>query len=123
MNRAQEIIKIIKDNDLLQQFFNSDYWEYKDGDLEDFYPEGSDRGWKDLDKAVENYLESLGLPTEYSEVDGRCDTSEFWSVVHFPTEDIYLKIEGEYDSYGQGEHEYDSITQVFPKEVTTIIYE
>jgi hypothetical protein len=95
---GEEIIKVIRDEGLQRAFF----------ELE----------------TVEAYLESVGLPTEFKQVDGRCDTSEFWSVIHFPVQDVYVKITGTYDSYGQYEHYYnDKVTQVFPKQVTKTVYD
>lgn len=108
---AEHIIKTIEDKGLQQQFFCGDYWENLEEELDEF------------DGDEKKYLESIGLPTEYEEVDGRCDTSEFWKVLHFKEEDIYIKITGEYDSYGQYDHYYDKkVKQVFPRTVETIIY-
>ena len=110
---AEEIIKIIQDKGLQQAFFEPEYFddqlEYLDEE-EEF-------------ETVEEYLTSVGLPTEFKQVDGRCDTSEFWSVIHFPVEDVYIKITGRYDSYGQYEHDYNQkVTQVFPRTIESIIY-
>lgn len=108
---AQELIDIIKENDLLEYVFH-----------------GLDEGWVELEydyeefENDEEYLKSLGLEN-FEPIESREDTAEFWSVIHFKNEDIYLRIDGEYDSYGQGDHEYDSIKQVFPKQVTQTIYE
>jgi hypothetical protein len=110
MTRAEEIIKIIKEENLLREFFNQDF---DDLEIE----------WNEFNDDYKEYLKSLKLPTEFEEIDGRCDTSEFWSVIHFPEENIYIKISGWYDSYGESEHTYDEIKQVFPKEIKTIIYE
>jgi hypothetical protein len=108
---AEEIIKIIQDNYLQSQFFSKDNFGYFLDELDEF-------------ETVEAYLESLNLPTEYKIVAGRSDTSEFWSVIHFPVEDVYIKITGTYDSYGQYEHDYDDkVTQVFPKQVTQTVYD
>lgn len=112
---AEEIIKIIQDKELQQAFF--DCFDDEDYILETVDEEGE---FETLDA----YLESVGLPTEFKEVDGRCDTSEFWAVIHFPVEDVYIKITGRYDSYGQCEHEYhQKVTQVFPKQVTKTVYD
>ena len=111
---AEEIIKIIQDKGLQQAFFEPDYF---DEQLE-YLDEEEEFETKEL------FLESVGLPTEFKQVDGRCDTSEFWSVIHFPVEDVYIKITGRYDSYGQYEHYYNSkVTQVFPKQVTQTVYD
>ena len=111
---AEEIIKIIQDKGLQQAFFEPEYF---DDQLENLDEEGEF-------ETVEAYLESVGLPTEFKQVDGRSDTSEFWSVIHFPVEDVYIKITGTYDSYGQYEHDYNQkVTQVFPKQVTKTVYD
>ena len=108
---AEELIKEIESRNLQEQFFDKDNWERLEDELEPF----------DWDE--KKYLESIGLPTEYNEVAGRCDTSEFWTVIHFTNEDIYLRISGTYDSYGHGEHYYNKkVKQVFPKEVKQTIY-
>lgn len=110
---AEEIIKIIQDKCLQQPFFNSDDFDYHLENLDE----------EEEFETTEAYLESVGLPTDYKKVDGRSDTSQFWSVIHFPVQDVYIKITGTYDSYGQYEHDYDSkVTQVFPKQVTQTVY-
>jgi len=113
---AEEIIKVIEDKGLQEAFFEPEYFE----DCLDDLSEDED---VDYD-SKESYLESVGLPTNFKQVAGRCDTSEFWSVIHFPEEDVYIKITGRYDSYGQYEHDYhQKVTQVFPKQVTTTVYD
>lgn len=106
---AEQLINLIKDNDLLEPLFH--------GDLK----------WAELDdeegnpiENVEEYFKNLFGELEYK--DGRCDTSEFWQVIYFKDCDIYLEISGEYDSYGQGEHQYYGITEVRPKEITKTVY-
>ena len=107
---AEHFIKIIKDNELLEFLFHvGNGWCKLDYNEEEF-------------KDPKEYLSSLGL-NDYKQIESREDTSEFWSIIHFKNEDIYLKINGEYDSYGQEEHYYHSVTEVLPKEITTIIYE
>ena len=40
-----------------------------------------------------------------------------YTIIHFIEDDIYVKLIGTYDSYGNGEHYYhDDIKQVYPKE-------
>lgn len=108
---VEELIKEIESRNLQEQFFEIDNWERLD-EIEDY------------DWDYKKYLDSIGLPSDYKKVDGRCDTSQFWSVIYFPTQDAYLKITGRYDSYGQYEHYYNKkVTQVFPKEVTQTIYQ
>lgn len=121
---AEEIIKIIQDKGLQEAFFEPEYFDQ----LENLDEEGEF-------ETIEAYLESVGLPKEYKKVAGRSDTSEFWSVIHFPVEDVYVKITGTYDSSNKlfsefgfgieniGYCHYDSkVTQVFPKQVTTTVY-
>ena len=52
------------------------------------------------------------------------NTDEMNTVIHFKDHNVYIKLEGWYDSYGQGEHQYtDAIYEVFPKTIETIIYQ
>lgn len=111
MKTARELIKIIVQNDLLKPLF--------DDDFDDF--EVEDEEGEEIED-IEGYLKGLGLgELEYK--DSREDTSEFWAVIYFKDHDVYLRIDGVYDSYAQGDHVYDTVTEVKPKEVTTIIYE
>jgi hypothetical protein len=111
---AEEIIKIIEDKGLQKAFFEPEYF---DDELENLDEEVEF-------ETVEEYLTSVGLPTEFKQVAGRSDTSEFWSVIYFPVADAYIKITGTYDSYGQYEHDYhEKVTQVFPKQVTQTVYD
>lgn len=94
---AQELIEVITKNDLLEALFDDD-----------------------LDCIGD--VEELGLgELEYK--DSREDTSEFWQVIYFKDHDVYLRIEGEFDSYMEYEHSYNTVTEVKPKEIQTIIYE
>lgn len=93
---AGEIIKIIKDNDLQEQIFN--YEDYS-----------------------EEITEELG---EFEIKESICNSDEMYIIIYFIKPNIYLKLTGEYDSYGGGEHYYyGSIREVKPKEVQKIIYE
>lgn len=108
---ARELIEIITQKDLTEILFF-------DGDLK--YADVEDEDGNTIED-TEAYFKELFGEIEYK--DGRCDTSEFWQVVYFKDHDIYLQISGEYDSYGQGEHSYDDIKEVKPKEVIVIKYE
>lgn len=109
---ARELIEIINQNDLLDVLFNDE--------IE--YAKLEDADGNNVDDSKDYITNVLGLgELEYK--DGRYDTSEFWQVIYFKDHDVYLKIYGEYDSYGQGEHSYDGIKEVKPKEVTIIKYE
>lgn len=115
---VDEIIKIIKEEDLLELFFeqDGDFFQKRDR----FLDEDEENQIDTEEKEVE-YLTKLGLQN-YEDKGGRADTSEFWNVVYFPDYDVYLKISGWYDSYGQYEHSYDKIEAVTPKTVTKTIY-
>jgi len=106
-----EIVEKINELGLLEVFFNED--NYNEKEIEN-----------EAGEMVENnqdYLETIFGKVEW--LDSREDTSEFWSIVHFVDHNIYVKIEGEFDSYMQYEHSYDSIKEVFPKQVTQTVYE
>lgn len=110
MKTARELIEIITQKDLLEPLFDGDLkwatvYDEDENEIED----------------TEAYFKELFGEIEYK--DGRCDTSEFWQVLYFKDHDVYLEISGDYDSYGQGEHVYENIYEVKPKEVTVIKYE
>lgn len=111
MKSAQELIEIIVQNDLLKPLFDDDFDDFEVEDEDGNYIED-----------IEEYIKKFGLgELEYK--DSREDTSEFWQVIYFKDHDLHLRIEGVYDSYGQYEHEYNTVTEVKAKEITTIIYE
>lgn len=114
MKTAQELIDIIKENNLQKDLFHTDTMD--ESEFED--EEGN---YIDGVTHKEN-LKSIGIEN-FEYVAGREDTSEFWAVIHFKNENVYLKFTGWYDSYGQYDHDYhDEVTEVFPKEVTQTIY-
>ena len=103
--KAQELIKVIKDNNLQRVLFDAD--EY----------------FEDYSELTKEEATELGIKN-YEVVDNRCDTSEFWSILHFKDYNVFIKLTGEYDSYGQYEHEYDDeVHEVFPKQITKTVYE
>lgn len=105
------IVDKIKELDLLEVFFNEDNYSYKEIENEQ-------------GETVENnkeYLEQIFGKVEW--LDSRKDTSEFWSIVHFVDHNVFVKIVGEFDSYMQYDHSYDSVHEVFPKQVTQTVYE
>ena len=113
----KQIIKLIEKHDLTRFFFELET-EYLTPDWSYETNEGDEL---ETDEDVVNFLTVLGL-NKYENKGGRYDTSEFWNVVYFPDHDVYLKIIGEFDSYGQYEHSYDDIVEVKPKQVTQTIY-
>lgn len=61
---------------------------------------------------------------DFEVMDRVCNSDEMYVVVHFKESDIYVRVSGEYDSYGSGNHDYMSYAnQVFPKEKTITVYE
>jgi len=72
---------------------------------------------------VQKKLLELGIP-HYELVDSECNSDELYSVVKFG-KDMYVRFIGTYDSYGEGQHDYDNsyCVQVFPKQVEITIYE
>ncbi len=97
---AQELIDIIKENDLQEQILDDGIWS---------------NNCEELSKII---------PEEHELLDAVCNSDEMYCVVWFKESNVFLKLTGEYDSYGDGNHDYDEeVTQVFPKEITKIIYE
>lgn len=113
---VEEIIKTIKEEDLLAYFFEQD-----SGYLVDYEHYTSDDVLIENLEQEKEYLKKLGL-SNFEDKGGRADTSEFWNVVYFPDHNAYLKISGWYDSYGGYEHSYDEIKEVKPQTVTKTIY-
>ena len=112
--KVSEIIKIIKDNDLQKPLMEFD------GSSSDFIEYFDDKEFEEKEEALE-YLKSLGLETIEFKA-SVCNSDEMYTILQI--NGIFLKLEGEYDSYGQYEHDYDcGITEVFPKQVTQTIYE
>lgn len=77
---------------------------------------------------IENYRTSLDtFPFRLDNVeykDSQTNSDEFWLVLYFKEEDIYIKFYGSYDSYGNSNHSYYTSTSIVtPKEVTMTIYE
>lgn len=97
---AQELIDIIKDNNLQEDILRaSNLYETCD----------------ELSKEIDE---------EHKLLEGVCNSDEMYAIVWFKQSNVFLKLTGEYDSYGGGDHYYDKeVTQVFPKEITKTIYE
>ena len=92
----------------------------------------------DLKLAIKNYFLEEGEDAEFTdgqielvfntdnniEVDCKQNTDEFWVVRYFKDQDIYIQLTGEYDSYGEGEHEYHrEVKRVYPVEKIVTVYE
>lgn len=108
----EEIREIIKEYDLYKYLFEED-----DYYLEDLIIKG-----KEDEENVKKALKEIGF--DYRQVDYVCNTDEMFVVLYFENSNIYVRLTGEYDSYGQYDHEYHrKITQVFPKEIKKTIYE
>ena len=94
MRTSEELIQIIKENDLHHALFEC----YEASETVDF-------------------------PKDYEQVEYICNSDEMYCVIHFKEENIYLQLDGEYDSYGGGDHWYKgNIKEVFPKQVTITVY-
>ena len=116
MKSAEELIKIIKENIFQKGLFNlDDIGEY-------LYNEETDDEGFDTNELALEYLAKFGLANLKS-MEYVSNTDEMYCVIHFTDDNVYLKLTGEYDSYGQYEHDYNGeIYQVFPKEVFVTQY-
>lgn len=77
--------------------------------------------------ALKEYLSAVGIP-EWKEVaqhGGEGQGDEWWSVKYFPDHDVYVKVEGWYQSYNGTEFEgwEDAVYEVRPQEKTITVYE
>lgn len=108
---STELIKKIKDNDLQKLLFHLDC---ADDYLEDTEFESEDELYKKFEEL------ELG---EMEEMESVCNSDEMYCVINFKDHGIYLKLSGEYDSYGQYEHDYDcGIVEVKPETKTVTVY-
>lgn len=93
---AKELIKIIEYNNLQDSIF---YYE-------------------DYTEEINKFL------GEFEIADNVCNSDELYIVIHLLEHDVYLRLTGEYDSYGGGDHYFhDGVKEVKPKTVQKIIYE
>lgn len=108
---GKDICKIIMDNSLQKAFAREEDWvDYIEYNEEEF-------------KSPEEYMESLNL-RNFEFVEGVCNSDELYQIVYFKDQNVYIKITGTYDSYGNYDHEYDDeVTEVFPKQKTITYYE
>lgn len=124
MNRFEEIRNTIIENNLVQFFF-----EYYSDETESYFHienTNVDFELENIDQAL-IYLERFLNLEDFEIVDYECNSDIMYCVVHFKKDNMYIKLEGEYDSYGQYNHDYfnkkSRINQVFPKTIEKIIYE
>lgn len=99
MKTAAELIQYIKDENLEELFFSEE-------DLNE-----------ELTAEQREFLGKVELK------DYTCNSDEMYSVIHLEDHNVFLKLEGEYDSYGGGEHDYyQGINEVKPEQQTITIY-
>ena len=116
MKNSQELIEIIKSNNLQECLFRLDC----DYLIEYVYDTNGEEF--ETDEQVFDYLKTLGLDN-FEQVYYVSNTDEMYTVIHFKDDNVYLKLVGEYDSYGQMEHDFNcGMYQVFPKEVKVVEY-
>jgi hypothetical protein len=121
MMTFEDIEYFIRNTNSQYIFFDLDEGDLK-GCISDFLKEEKDENG-DTEFTKEE-LESVFNRDNIEYKDGREDTTEFWAVCYFKEQDIYIRLDGEYDSYGNYEHEYNrGITQVHPKEIMKTVYE
>ena len=124
MNRFKEIQDIIIKNELVKFFF--EYYNYdKEAYLYIFNKEG-DFEFEDTDQVL-IYLEKFLNLSNFEVVESTCNSDTMYCVVYFKDDNIYVKLKGEYDSYGNYDHDYfndkNHIIEVKPKKIEVIIYE
>ena len=115
---SQELIQLIRDNDLHELFcqFGESYENITDCIKE--YDK-----YLDFDKI----LIDLKLNNVES-VNSVYNSDELYNIVYFKDYNIYIKFIGEYDSYGNYDHDFTEsnwakMKEVFPKIIEQTIYE
>jgi len=92
---------------------------------EDFEPENKE--YKLRETRLDNYLTHIGVG-KFREVDqygGEGQGEDWWTVHYFEDHDIYIRVDGFYQSYNGTEFYdgWDCCKEVRPKEKTITIYE
>lgn len=114
MKSAKELIEIISDNHFETALFHFE-------SICCYLNDSNDDEFETNELAL-TYLEAYGLKN-FKELEYVSNTDMMYCIIYFTDDDVYLKLTGEYDSYGQGDHTYDdAIQQVFPKEVMITQY-
>lgn len=117
---AGSIIDAIKKNNLQKAFFHSDDRGYMYEIIAESVDQLQDT---EGEEPIIDYLGSLGLKN-FKNIEVVSNTDDFYSIVYFEDENVYLRFSGTYDSYGQYEHYYNNeVKQVFPKQVTITKFE
>lgn len=124
MNRFEEIRDIIVENELVQFFFEY----YEDESEAYFHVENKKESFEfeNIDQTL-IYLDKFLNLSNFEVVEATCNSDTMYCIVHFKDDNIYVKLKGEYDSYGNYNHDYyndiNYITEVKPKKVEVVIYE
>ncbi|HEX5186847.1 MAG TPA: hypothetical protein VFV86_08150 [Nitrososphaeraceae archaeon] len=125
-----KIIKKLKYDEILlklqkicrgvEDFAYNDFGKYIKN--EEFYQYGVDKKHESNEVM---YLEGIGICIEIDEYGGEGKGEEWYSVKWFPEHDIYIKVEGFYQSYHGTEfyEGWDCCSNVKPKTRTITVYE
>ena len=112
-----KIKKLINDNSLVKFLFTGDFYVLVDEKKLKYFEDLS------YEENIQNYLDDIGFP-KYEQIKYVCNSDEMYNVIHFIESDIYIRLDGIYDSYGNGKHYYDGgMKQVKPKEKLITVYE
>jgi len=92
----------------------------------DFQPELNDSNdWRKSDERSHNYIMYMfGTVICVAEHGGEGKGEDWWKVFHFIDHDVYIKVQGFYQSYSGTEFYdgWDSCTEVKPQEVVVTVY-
>lgn len=68
-------------------------------------------------------LEKYRALPEFETIEHICNTDEMYIIVLFKKLNVYLRLTGDYDSYGESNHYYnDKVSQVFPESKIITVY-
>lgn len=115
--KAKQLINIIENLNIQEWVMN----EWRDINLRDDNDEIIP--FTD-DDHIFSYLKGKFEFEEFERIEQVCNSDEMYTVIYFKESDIYLKLIGEYDSYGNNDHNYTrGIIEVKPISKTIIAYE
>lgn len=115
---SQEIIKILVDNYPLESICEGDWTETIEKSPE---RDREDLPWQERQKLILTRL-GLGEVEKVDEYGGEGQGEKYYSVHHFKDHNVYIKINGYYQSH-YGVEFNNPPYEVFPKQITKTIYE
>lgn len=122
---AEQILDIIRENYSETDFAYNDWFETENEEINKIYEEYStnkNTDYKELTSKVLNYL-GLGEVKEVAQYGGEDCGSTWYSVKYFKDHDVYIRIDGHYQSYHGTDFYNGHGYEVRPQEKIITVFE